>query len=145
MNISGKWDLNTVENYLNGSSVPMRLSVITSSGYPLVVSMWFVYENGALWCAAQEDSALVRHIMNNENCGFEIAPNEPPYMGVRGRGIAAINYAEGPSRLKILIDKYLDEKNSGLSKWLMDRSDNEVAIQITPECFYSWDYSERMN
>ena len=144
MNISGKWDLDRVERYLKESSVPMRISVITPSGYPLVVSMWFVYENGILWCAAQKDSALVKHIMKNGNCGFEIAPNEPPYMGVRGKGIASINFDEGPSKLKVLINRYLDERNSGLSKWLLDRSDSEVAIQITPECFYSWDYSERM-
>ena len=144
MNISGKWDLNRVEGYLKEISVPLRLSVITPSGYPLVVSMWFIYENGVIWCAAQKESAIVKHIMKNGNCGFEIASNEPPYKGVRGKGNASINFVEGPSRLKILIERYLDERNSDLSKWLIARSDNEVAIQISPECFYSWDYSERM-
>ncbi len=144
MNISGKWNLSTVKRYLKESRIPLRLSVITSSGYPLVVSMWFVYEDGVIWCAAQKDSALVKNIMKNGNCGFEIAPNEPPYMGARGKGNASINFDKGPFRLKILINRYLDEKNTELSKWLIERSDNEVAIQITPECFYTWDYSGRM-
>ena len=41
MNISGKWKLKTIESYLKDSVIPLRLSVITPSGYPLVVSMWF--------------------------------------------------------------------------------------------------------
>ena len=144
MNISGKWDLKTIESYLKDSVIPLRLSVITPSGYPLVVSMWFLYEEQAIWCAAQKDSALVSHLLKNRNCGFEIAPNEPPYMGVRGKGKAEI-VDEGIEKLRALIERYLDEKNSGLAEWLISRSSSEVAIKIRPECFYSWDYSERMN
>ena len=145
MNISGKWELDKIESYLESTAIPLRLSVITPSGFPLVVSLWYQYEEGIIWCAAQKDSALVKNISRNGNCGFEIAPNEPPYMGVRGRGSATINFVEGASKLKTLINKYLDKKNDELAKWLMKRSENEVAIIIKPECFYSWDYSERMN
>ena len=145
MNISGKWELDKIESYLESKTIPLRLSVITPSGFPLVVSLWYQYEEGIIWCAAQKDSTLVKNISRNGNCGFEIAPNEPPYMGVRGRGSATINFVEGASKLETLINKYLDKKNDELAKWLMKRSENEVAIIIKPECFYSWDYSERMN
>ncbi len=144
MNISGKWNLREVESYLKARVIPLRLSVITSSGYPLVVSMWYLYEDRTIWCAAQEDSVLVRNILKNGNCGFEVAPNEPPYMGVRGRGDAEIVKENGVEKLRKLIEKYLDKKNSSLAEWLLSRSSNEVAIKIRPECLYSWDYSGRM-
>lgn len=143
MNISGKWKLKTIESYLKDSVIPLRLSVITPSGYPLVVSMWFVYEEQVIWCAAQKDSALVSHLTKNCNCGFEVAPNEPPYMGVRGKGKVEIA-DKGIEKLEALIDRYLDENNKGLAEWLLSRSSNEVAIKIRPECLYSWDYSGRM-
>ena len=144
MNISGKWDKEKINSYLKETVYPLRLSVITKTGYPLVVSMWFLYEEGKFWCAAQNDSALVSHITNNNKCGFEVAPNEPPYMGVRGKGKAVIVPSVGKEKLYFLIDRYLDKNNSSLADWLISRSDNEVAIRIDPECFYSWDYSTRM-
>lgn len=144
MKISGKWDYETLSKYLENSLYPVRLSLITTSGYPLVISMWYIFENGIFWCAAQKDSSLVSIIANNDKCGFEVAPNEPPYMGVRGRGIARLFEEKGEEKLKQLIERYLDKKNNSLADWLLSRSSQEVAIKIRPECFYTWDYSSRM-
>jgi hypothetical protein len=43
-----------------------------------------------------------------------------------------------------LIDKYLGEKESILSKFLKNNSKDEIAIQITPQKIFNYDYSERM-
>jgi len=44
-----------------------------------------------------------------------------------------------------LIDKYLGEKESSLTKFLRNNSKAEVAIEITPQKIFNYDYSERMN
>jgi len=38
----------------------------------------------------------------------------------------------------------LGEKESALSKYLKTNSNTEVAIEITPQKIYSYDYSKRM-
>ena len=50
----------------------------------------------------------------------------------------------GKDVLQILMKKYLGEKESGLSKFLQRNSHNEVAIEITPQNLFYYDYSARM-
>lgn len=67
----------------------------------------------------------------------------PPY-GTRGHGKVKIIEHMGKNILQILIDKYLGKKTSTLSECLKMNSENEVAIQITPEKIFTYDYSKRM-
>jgi hypothetical protein len=43
-----------------------------------------------------------------------------------------------------LIGKYLGKKESTLSKFLRKNSKTEVAIEITPQKLFNYDYSKRM-
>lgn len=142
--IRGDWQIGKIEDYLRESIYPMRLSCITSNGFPLIVSLWFLYREGTLWCAVQKDCALARILERDGRCGFEVSPNETPYLGVRGQGRAELVPEEGADKLRDLIDRYLDENNKELAEWLLERSEDETAIRIIPDWFYSWDYSGRM-
>lgn len=142
--LSGVWDINSVEKYLIETVYPLRFSYIAPNNFPVVLSLWFVYQNKRLWCAVQKDSAVARNLKGNPNCAFEIGPNEPPYMGVRGQGKAVLIPEKGEEKLNKLVKKYLDYKNDSLAKWLLSRTENEVAICIEPICIYSWDYRNRM-
>ena len=144
MKLTGKWGIAKLESYLENTVYPLPKSLVNSNGFPIVISLWYIYVENKFWCAVQNDSIVVKNIKNNDKCGFEIGPNKPPYMGVRGKGKATIIPDKGEEKLRILIDKYLDKKNQELSNWLMSRVDNEVAICIEPICLYSWDYSQRM-
>ncbi len=140
----GDWDIGKIEKYLEESVYPIRLSCITSNGFPLVVSLWYLYDDSCIWCAVQNDCAVARILERDGRCGFEISPNESPYLGVRGQGRAELVPEGGADKLVELIDRYLDESNKELADWLLKRRDNETAIRITPDWFYSWDYSGRM-
>jgi hypothetical protein len=76
--------------------------------------------------------------------GFEIAPNEPPYHGVRGQGDAIVEPLGSKETLEELLGRYLGGVNSSLANWLLSRCDEEVLITITPTRLYTWDYRERM-
>jgi hypothetical protein len=51
---------------------------------------------------------------------------------------------KGQEILDILIGKYLGKKESTLSKFLRKNSKTEVAIEITPQKLFNYDYSKRM-
>lgn len=144
--LSGKsaWSAERVEEFLLSYRVPLRVAVQTDSGFPLLCSLWFSYHEGKLLCATQKDAALVRHLEVNSACAFELAPNEPPYFGVRGRGRVEMTTEGAQDQLEKLIDRYLGDRESSLAQWLLGRAHEEVRLVIEPVWLTSWDYSERM-
>lgn len=138
------WSAARVEEFLGTYVAPLRLSVNAESGFPLLCSLWFSYESGRLLCATQRDAAVVRQLERDDRCAFELAPNEPPYFGVRGRGVATIGTEGADALLGRLIERYLGEGESKLGRWLLSRADQEVFISIEIQWMTSWDYSDRM-
>lgn len=139
------WDRTRIERYLADSRLPCRLACVTGDGYPHVTSLWFLYTGGEVQLSMQQDAWVPRWLADNPRCGFEVAVNEPPYAGVRGRGVARLARAgEAPSVLPELVDRYLGERDSELARWLLSRLDTEVTIRVTPEWLTSWDYGNRM-
>lgn len=140
---SGPWAADEIEQYLLDTIIPVRIATIGSSG-PMVQSLWFIYDEDALWCATQSDAVVVRRLRADPRCGFEVAADSPPYRGVRGRGRATIETDAAASILPRLIDRYLGSQSTPLGNWLMSRLDGEVAVRITDLTVTSWDYSGRM-
>lgn len=138
------WSFQRIETFLRDYRVPLRLAVKAGSDYPMICSLWFRYRDGQLLCATKGDSTVARRLRADPRCGFELAPNEPPYFGVRGRGRASIASEGAVELLGELIDRYLGGRDSELATWLLRSSEDEVTISIEPEWVTSWDYSSRM-
>jgi hypothetical protein len=138
------WSPHQVEAYLRTYVAPLRLAVQTEAGFPLICSLWFLYEDGRLWCATKRDAKVARCLARDPRCAFELAPNEPPYRGVRGQGRASLSSEGAVELLGRLIDRYLGDRDSDLARWLLRESASEVAIAIEAEQVTSWDYTERM-
>jgi nitroimidazol reductase NimA-like FMN-containing flavoprotein (pyridoxamine 5'-phosphate oxidase superfamily) len=133
-----------VHRHLEASEIPLRLACATRSGQPLVLSLWYLWRDGALWCATQAQAALVGHLRRDPRCGFEVASERPPYCGVRGTGRAAIDPSRGEEVLRALLRRYQGGEDGPLARWLLSRAASEVAIRIDPGRIGSWDYRERM-
>lgn len=133
-----------IATFLDGSVIPMRLAVQDSTGSPWVVSLWFLYENGALWCATNRAAKLVSFLQAQPRCGFEIAGDLPPYRGIRGKGQATLHADRGGEMLNRLLQRYGISPASKLSQSLLAKIDQELAICITPSRISSWDFTERM-
>lgn len=142
--IKGAWGAAEIAEYLDDVRIPVRLSVVADSGYPMVVSLWFLVDGGALWCATSADSRLVQALKRNPKCGFEIAADTPPYHGVRGQGLASLNTDDDRAMLSRLIQHYLGDEQSPLARWLLGRDGEEISIRIDPTRIMSWDYRARM-
>jgi nitroimidazol reductase NimA-like FMN-containing flavoprotein (pyridoxamine 5'-phosphate oxidase superfamily) len=133
-----------IERFLDSTRFPLRLACIGSDGYPRVISVWFHYVDGRFLCVSHRDSGLIKLLRGNGRVGFEVAPNEPPYHGVRGQGEASISEAGGEEVLAELLQRYLGGADSTLGNWLLSRGPDELLISIEPLRWFSWDYRERM-
>ena len=142
--LKGAWTRERVERHLHDSVLPLRLSVTGASGFPMLVSLWYVYADGCLWCAVQEDSRLGRRLRDESRCAFEVAVNDPPYYGVRGQGQAKLAPERGREILQQLMDRYLGDRYAGLRSWLEEQAGTETAICIMPVRWTSWDFTQRM-
>ncbi|AJW70676.1 pyridoxamine 5'-phosphate oxidase family protein [Nitrosopumilus adriaticus] len=133
-----------LDSMVHDKKIPIRLAFIKPDGTPNVISLWYEIENEKIFCATQKTAKIVSYLKNNPKCGFEIAADKPPYKGVRGDGAVKIIEEKGAEILETLMKKYLGEKESTLSKFLRDNSKSEVAIEITPNKLFNYDYSKRM-
>lgn len=130
--------------YLTEATVPLRLVCVTSSGWPIAVSLWYVYQDGKLCCATRKSARILRHIGSGQKCAFEVSNNEPPYRGVRGRGIVTLREGRGADMLRLLLSRYLKSVDSQFAKRLLANSQDEIVIEIEPERTYGWDFTKRM-
>lgn len=140
---SGPWSADTITAFLADAVIPVRLASTGSVG-PLVQSLWFTWMDDALWCCTQSDSVLASRIARDPRVGFEIAGDDPPYRGVRGRGTAELRPDAAATLLPILITRYLGSTGGELATWLLSRMDTETSIRIHDLRVTSWDYTPRM-
>ncbi len=144
MKITGPWSREQIDAHLAATLVPLRLAYASPSGHPQLLSLWFVWHEDAIWCATSSSALLVKRLELDPRCGFEVAPDAPPYHGVRGRGVASLDSARGAEILELLIDRYLGTRESPFARWLIARSATEVAIRVAPSSLSSWDFAARM-
>ncbi|TXS95963.1 pyridoxamine 5'-phosphate oxidase family protein [Parahaliea maris] len=142
--LKGPWLESQVSSFLEQSVYPLRLACVDPEGVPVVVSVWYLLDNGSLQCVSHQKSHLVRLLRANNRVGFEVAPNEPPYHGVRGQGSARLTPLGERDTLNRLLVRYLGGTDSSLAQWLLSRKAEEVLISIDPTQIFSWDYRQRM-
>ena len=142
--IKGAWAASEVEAFLDRGGLPLRLACTGGDGFPRVVSLWYRYQQGQLVCVTHKDAHILALLNRDNRVGFEVAPNEPPYHGVRGQGTAEITDLGAGQALEELLGRYLGGTESSLAQWLMSRSDEERVITISPTRVFSWDYRLRM-
>ncbi len=142
--LSGPWDVDRVTDWLDETTIPVRLATTGDSG-PIVQSLWFLQDDGALWCATQADSLVTQRVRRDRRVGWEVSADDPPYRGVRGRGTVTV--VEDPEAagavLQRLIARY-GQTGTELEAWLIRRISTEVALRIDDLVVTSWDYSPRM-
>jgi hypothetical protein len=110
----------------------------------VVLSLWFLYRQGRLYCATQESARVVAYLQQDPRCAFEIAEDRPPYCGVRGQAKAKIRKDIGTEILEDLLLRYLGTLDHPLATGLLAKAETEVAIELEPLQAFTWDFSQRM-
>lgn len=144
LSLKGPWSRDELEQYLLGCKTPLRVSCQTPYGYPALVSLWFLWRDDAFWCVTHEFARILNYLHRDERVAFEVANNHPPYYGVRGHGVMELFPAAGGKLLESLIDKYLGGEDSGFTRWLLSRREQEYALCLRPLRLSVWDYRQRM-
>ena len=139
------WSKEQISSYLDRVTSPLRISYNDVDGYPNICSLWFFHQDGALWSASHKNSHLIKTLTRKPKIAFEVATNEYPYHGVRGKADAVLVKDDGADILEKVIDKYLATSNNQLADWLLSRKHDEYAIKISPLSVNAWDFSNRMN
>ena len=88
--------LSEIGDYLESVRIPVRLACKTKSDWPMVVSLWFLHQDGQLFCSTQKTAKVVSYLAHDPRCAFEVSEDRPPYCGVRGQAIASIDETKGP-------------------------------------------------
>ena len=130
--------------FLDNVRIPLRLACKTKTDWPMVISLWFLHQEGFLYCATQKSAKIVSYLKNDARCAFEIAEDRPPYCGIRGQARARIDETLGIDILEKLLVRYLGDMNNDLASNLLAKSETEVAIVLEPIRTFTWDYSDRM-
>ena len=138
------WSEAQIIDYLQQANTPLRIACLDNDDYPIVCSLWFTYKDGALWAATHKSAHIIKLLQKKPQVGFEIATNEFPYKGVRGKADVSLFADNDVNTLEDVIDKYLQGSNQGLADWLLSRKDDEFALKISPLTINAWDFSHRM-
>lgn len=143
---TSSWSSNGIDQFLTESTIPIRIAV-QDNDFPLICSVWFAYDPAkeVIYCVSHEKSYLMKLLRKTGRCAFEVAPNEPPYKGVRGKAEVRLLQDDSTELLTSLINRYLGDTSSGLAKWLLSRVSEEVIIEMSPQWITAWDYSARMD
>lgn len=147
MKISKKsaWTQSEIEQFLADAKTPMRLAFNDLDGFPAVCSLWFFFDQGIFWAASHKNSHVVKMLKQSEKVSVEIATNEYPYKGVRGKANVDLSLDGADAVLNRLIDRYLVDGNNKLADWLLSRAADEYVMKITPRLLNAWDFSSRMD
>ena len=142
---TGPWTESQVWDFIAEQRIPIRLAANTATGFPVVLSLWFLPENEQLLAAVHQDARIAKRLEADPRCAFEIAPNEPPYRGVRGQAIATLETEGAGTLLERLLHRYLGSTDSSLGRFLLARAEEELIVRLQPTWMGSWDYSRRMD
>jgi nitroimidazol reductase NimA-like FMN-containing flavoprotein (pyridoxamine 5'-phosphate oxidase superfamily) len=144
MNVRGPWSQEEALGFADEVVVPARVACNTPSGWPTSVSLWYLVDDDVFWCATQRSARIIEWLREDPRCSIEIAPENPPYKGLRARAQATLLPDSEGELLRRLIDRYLGSDQFPLARKLLARSADEVAIRLDPISLSSWDFSERM-
>ena len=145
MEPTGAWDRDRTEAFLDRQTIPLRLSCRRPGDDLWMLSLWYLYRDGALWCATSASANVVDYLAGDDQVAFEISTNEPPYKGVRGNGTASIDADPDKELLRDLLERYLGGTDSPLAERLLSPAREEVRVRIDPARLYTWDFTDRMD
>jgi nitroimidazol reductase NimA-like FMN-containing flavoprotein (pyridoxamine 5'-phosphate oxidase superfamily) len=72
--------------YLMEATVPLRLASVTSSGWPIVLSLWYTYQDGKLYCAIRSQQKFLDILDPSKDAPSRLATTNHPIAEFGGEG-----------------------------------------------------------
>jgi PPOX class probable F420-dependent enzyme len=121
-----------------------RFATISRNGYPHVVPVWFLWEDGAVWISAYRSTRKAKHLLTDRRCALvvDVKKAEHGVTGVLFEGEAELFEADQPKvrqRIEQIYLKYLGPEgilDKDPQDWLA--SPENMLIKLTPKHTASW-------
>ena len=121
-----------ITTLLRDLASPVRLASQSPNGFPLISTLWFIYEDGVFWCITQQRTLLRRNLAANPRCAFEIGLDGQRFKLLRGQGLATLDLADGGRVTERMINRYLGDPNGSIAATMRTQISTEYAIAIRP-------------
>ena len=137
------------ERFLLESKLNLQIATIDEKGEPNIQPVWFYYDKDEekLLIITSKSAKKTQNLSNRPTIYFSIDDENPPFKGVKGKGIATV--VEEPNNIvpqaeKISM-KYLGTLDNPAAKEMAERSKNGegVLVEISPKFFSTWDFGKR--
>ena len=136
-----------IEKFLD-SKLNLQLATTDDQGEPNIQPVWFYYDKDGekLLITTSKLARKTQNLRNKPVVYFSMDDENPPYKGVKGKGIATL--VEDPDRTVPQGDrismKYLGTLDHPIAKMISEGSKNgdNVLIEISPKFFSTWDYGK---
>jgi PPOX class probable F420-dependent enzyme len=131
------------------SKLNLQIATIDEKGEPNIQPVWFYYDKdqGKLLITTSKLAKKTQNLRRKSTIYFSIDDENPPYKGVKGKGIATI-VEEDPNRIVLQADrismKYLGTLDHPVAKMITDGAMKRdiVLVEISPKFFSTWDYGK---
>jgi hypothetical protein len=97
-----------ITTLLSDLASPVRLASQSPNGFPLISTLWAIYEDGIFWCITQHRTLL------------------------RDQGLASLDLADGGRMTECIINRYLTDPNGPIATGMRKQVLTEYAIAIRP-------------
>ena len=111
---------------------PVRLASISPNGFPLISTLWFMYERGFFWCITQQRTLLRRNLAADPRCAFEIGLDGQRFKLLRGQGFATLDLEDGGRVTELMINRYIKDTKGPIAETMRAQIPTEYAIAIKP-------------
>jgi PPOX class probable F420-dependent enzyme len=136
-----------IEKFLD-NKLNLQLATTDDRGEPNIQPVWFYYDKDGekLLITTSKLARKTQNLRNKPVVYFSIDDENPPYKGVKGKGIATL--VEDPDRTVPQGDrismKYLGTLDHPIAKMISEGSKkgDNVLIEISPKFFSTWDYGK---
>ncbi|HEX2406241.1 MAG TPA: pyridoxamine 5'-phosphate oxidase family protein [Nitrososphaeraceae archaeon] len=136
-----------VNDFLTYSKLNVHLGTIDDKRYPNIHPTWYYFDsaNNKLYVETSKLSKKIDNLRKNKNLYFCIDDPNPPYKGVKGKGICRIHDDVTHNILiaEKIMTKYLGNIQHPMAQKLMSfvKNGDSVILEIILLYFSTWDYS----
>ena len=137
-----------IKNFLGNSKLNIHIGTIDNKGDPNIHPTWYYFDatNNRFYIETCKGSKKIENL-NTKNIVYYLDNPNPPYKGIRGKGKVKIHEDINhniPIAEKIMV-RYLGSLAHPMATSLMSsvKDGNSVILEITPNYYSTWDYSEK--
>lgn len=137
-----------IKDFLSSSKLNLHLATVNERNEPNIHPIWYYYDGDKdrIYVETSKHSKKLDNIRKNNTIYFCVDEPNPPYKGVKGRGLVKIHedIVHNLENGKKIWLKYLGSLEHPMASSLqsyMEKGES-VVLEINPDYYSTWDYGK---